>query len=174
MKSTAKLMTALALAGFASLAMAKSQDLGVLPSGGLVFSNSFTSAQSFVDTYQFGVVAANGATGGETDTYAGFFSRDVTIQSVALREFGSSTIKSIDYSPNSFTFTGLTAGTKYELVVSGTVGTGLWGTSGSYTGSISPISTSVASAAPEPAEMLLMAMGLAGVGVWVRRQKRAA
>lgn len=179
MKSTAKLMTAIVLAGAVSTAMAKNQDLGVLPTSGATFGNSFTSVQNFVDTYQFTLGGTgNGATGTETDTaWALSGTRDVQVSSIALRVFGSTVVPAgwSDSSASQFSFSGLTAGVKYELVVTGSVGvsTGLFGGSGSYTASISPVTSSVASAAPEPAEMLLMAMGLGGVGFWVRRQKRA-
>ncbi len=174
MKSTAKLITALALAGFATLGMAKSQDLGVLPTGGVSFGNSFTSQTSFTDTYQF-VVGGSSVTGTESDTSWAFLTRDVVVDSISLRVFGTSIIPSgwKDISANEFTFNGLTAGVKYELVVAGKTGSQFAGVGGNYSGTIMPVAASVASAAPEPAEMLLLAMGLGGVGVWVRRQKRA-
>jgi hypothetical protein len=174
MKSTAKLITALALTGFATLAMAKSQDLGVLPTGGVSFGNSFTSQTSFTDTYQF-VIGGTSVTGTESDTSWSFATRDVNVSSISLRQFGTSIIPSgwTDVDTNEFTFSGLMAGVKYELVVAGTAGSQLPGVGGKYAGTIMPVAASVASAAPEPAEMLLLAMGLGGVGVWVRRQKRA-
>jgi hypothetical protein len=180
MKLTAKLMTALTLTCSATMAMAlstsKSQDLGLLTSAGLSFGNSFNVAQTFTDYFQFTLGTGSGATGGETDTFAGILSRDVTVSSIQLREFGTSNYKlDTNAAISEFTFVGLTAGVKYELVVKGSAGTNLLGAIGTYDGTIKPVtsSTSVASAAPEPAELLLMAMGLGGAAFWVRRQKRA-
>jgi len=73
---------------------------------------------------------------------------------------------------NTFTFSGLTAGT-YSLAVNGHVTLGAGAADlASYSGQIS--TTAVASPAPEASDVAMTLMGLAGVGLLLRRRKQQA
>lgn len=163
---------AIALAALVSQAYAKTEDLGVLTSTGTTFGNSFTSNGGFTDYYTFSIGNPGSVTGTTSDTsYVLFFAKDVALSSLTLTNVTNSTsvVVGQDATPNSFTFSGLTAGS-YSLAVNGTVsGDWLLPTVGSYSGTIKAVS-SVASAAPEPADLALTFVGLAGVGLMVRRR----
>lgn len=162
---------AIALAAMVSQAYAKTQDLGLLTDTGTTFGNSFTSNGGFTDYYTFSIGNPGSVTGTTADTsYVLFFAKDVSLSSLVLTSGATSTVIGQDATPNSFTFSGLTAGS-YTLAVNGTVsGDWLLPTVGSYSGTIKAVSSSVASAAPEPADLALTFVGLAGVGLMVRRR----
>lgn len=160
---------ALALAAVVSHAEAKTENLGVLTSSGTTFGNSFTSNTSFTDYYTFTIASSGTVSGTTVDTsYILLFSKDVTLNSLTLTAAGSSTVLAQDLSADSFSFSGLAAG-DYQLAVNGSV-SGTLAASGSYSGTIKAVAAPVASAAPEPADVMLTAMGLAGVGFLVRRR----
>lgn len=145
---------------------AKTQDLGPISSSGTTFGNTFyADTSSFTDYYTFSIADAGTVSGGTVDTsYIVFFSKDVKLSGLTLTSGGSSSVVGQDASADSFTFSGLSAG-NYTLAVTGSV-SGLLALSGSYSGSIKAVS----SAAPEPADMALTLVGLAGVGYMVRRR----
>jgi MYXO-CTERM domain-containing protein len=180
--STRLASVAIALAAIGSHAMAATLppgDIGVLNSSGTTFGNTFYQAKpSFIDYYTFSI-ANNGTVSGTTTDASLWLSKDVSISSLVLT-YGTNVLTTIagvdsaiptDGSLNGFTFTGLTAGA-YTLAVNGAVSNG-FSLSASYSGTIKTAATStasVASAAPEPADMALTLMGLAGVGFMVRRR----
>lgn len=161
---------ALALATVVSSASAKTESLGTLTSTGSTFGNTFyTNVASFTDYYTFSIASAGDVTGTTVDTsYVLMFTKDVVLNSLTLTTGSSSTVLAQDNSANSFTFSGLSAG-DYKLAVNGSV-SGLFASYGSYSGTIKAQSTAVASAAPEPADLALTFVGLAGVGMLVRRR----
>lgn len=155
-------------------------DLGQLSSTPTNFGNTFNKSLDFSDVYTFSI-AGNGAVNGSTNdasTFSAFIDfRDVDITSLVLYKgttIDPSTVLNYDlYVPtyNTFTFNGLTAGT-YSLAVNGhvTLGFGPWDTA-SYSGQIS--TTAVASPAPEASDVAMTLVGLAGVGLMLRRRKQA-
>jgi len=180
----------LAASGVAMAAIdaSKTENWGTLTTAGKTFSHVFASSYfndvTFTDRYNFSVPASTTAvTGTESDTSASTlwsltFTQDVNVQSIQLYDNTTAS-----YVPDSvpgvsgFTFGNLSSTHSYSLLVSGIMYASLLGGGGQYNGSVSLVaggsSTPVASAAPEPAEMLLTALGLGGVAFWVRRQKRA-
>jgi MYXO-CTERM domain-containing protein len=171
--STRIASVALALAAVASQSQAATFALGTIDATGKTFGNSFSSdTSSFTDYYTFTIAAAGDVTGTTTDTnYSIFVSKDVVLSSLTLTTASSSTPLFVDTTANSFTFTGLTAG-DYKLAVKGSVSTPFLGIapSGSYSGTIKAVASSVASPAPEPADLALTLVGLAGVGMLARRR----
>lgn len=161
---------AFAVAAMASQVQAKTEDLGALTSTGATFGNTFFSNQaSFTDYYTFSIANPGTVSGTTVDTsYILFFTKDVVLNSLTLTAGGSSTVIAKDTTANSFTFSGLSAGS-YTMAVNGSV-SGLFAGYGSYSGTIKAVSSSVSSAAPEPADMALTLVGLAGVGYMVRRR----
>src|SRR3989344_3639312 len=113
------------------------------------------------------------------NTFSAFIDfRDVDITSLILYKgttVNPSTVMDYDlYVPaaNTFTFSGLTAGT-YSLAVNGNVSLGAGsGDLAKYSGQIS--TTAVASPAPEASDVAMTLMGLAGVGFMLRRRKQQA
>lgn len=164
------------LAVACSAAFAKTEDLGELNSSGTYFGNTFTSAQSFADVYTFSI-AADGDVHGATEDYsATVFFRDVNLTTLTLFSQPSGVLVFQEVSvPNTyeFTFGGLTAGS-YSLRVTGTVSKSMFGAmdSASYDGFIAT-TAAVASPAPEASDFAMAVMGLAGVGLLVRRRKQA-
>lgn len=161
----------------ASSALATTQDLGTVGTAGTSFSNTVTTNGNFVDYYTFKLAGAtNGATGGALDSAWSFFYEGIDITGVSLSA-GGVQIGTVDTSPASFTFSGLTSGVTYTLAVSGTVLPNpswfSWNLNGSYQGAIKATMTSVASPAPEGADFALTAMGLGGVAFWSRRRRAA-
>ncbi len=155
-------------------------NLGELSSTPTNFGNTFNKSVDFSDIYTFSIADA-GSVGGYTNdasTFRAFIDfRDVDITSLVLYQ-GSvvSPTKVLDYdlyvpTQNTFTFSGLTAGT-YSLAVNGqvTLGAGSWDTA-SYIGQIS--TTAVASPAPEASDVAMTLVGLAGVGLMLRRRKQS-
>jgi hypothetical protein len=171
--STRIASVALALVAVASQSQAATFSLGTIDATGKTFGNSFSSdTSSFTDYYTFTIAASGDVSGTTTDTnYSFFVSKDVALKSLTLTTASSSTALYVDTTANSFTFTGLVAG-DYKLAVQGSVSTPFLGIapSGSYSGTIKAVASSVASPAPEPADLALTLVGLAGVGVLVRRR----
>jgi hypothetical protein len=163
---------ALALAAVASQSQAANFSLGTLTSSGTTFGNTFYSdVASFTDYYTFTIANPGTVSGTTTDTsWMILISKDVTLNSLTLTSSTSAAILAQDSTPSSFTFAGLGAG-DYKLAVQGSV-SGLMAASGNYSGTIKAVAVTapVASAAPEPADLALTLVGLAGVGFLVRRR----
>ncbi|MBI2734741.1 MAG: FxDxF family PEP-CTERM protein [Aquabacterium sp.] len=161
---------ALTAVAMVSSAQAKTDSLGTLTSTGTTFGNTFyTNVTSFTDYYTFSIADPGTVSGTTVDTsYILFFTKDVVLDSLTLTAGGSSTVIQKDTSANSFTFSGLAAG-NYTMAVTGSV-SGLFSSYGSYSGTIKAVSSPVSSAAPEPADLALTLVGLAGVGYMVRRR----
>jgi len=166
-----------------SSALAINVNLGTLGATDTTFGNTFYKADaSFTDYYTFSI-GNPGTVTGTTNDGKGIlnaifsFDKDVTLTSLILGNTSFSALYGADLtiSPfgqtNTFGFNGLAAGT-YKLAVSGFVTPGD-NKSASYTGTIRT-TASVASPAPEPADLALTVMGLAGVGLMLRRSRKAA
>ena len=174
-------VASIVLVASASAQVTTTTNLGELSSTPTNFGNTFNRSMDFSDVYTF-TIANNGSVGGYTDdssTFRAFIDfRDVDITSLILYKgttASPTTVLDYDlYVPvyNTFTFSGLTAGT-YSLAVNGfvTLGAGSWDTA-SYFGQIS--TTAVASPAPEASDIAMTLVGLAGVGVLLRRRKQQA
>ena len=166
-------------------AAAGQDNLGLVGAQGTQFGNTFYSATSgFTDYYTFRIEAPGTVSGttidGAPSTASGSYSlsaKDVVLTSIILGNPGFSQYYGVDLSipkdgsTNTFNFASLAAGT-YKLAVTGYVSDGKAG-SASYSGVIRT-NASVASPAPEPADLALTLMGLAGVGFMLRKQRRAA
>lgn len=170
--------TALASSAFAQVVT--TTNLGTLSGTPTNFGNTFNKSLNFSDVYTFNI-AGSGEVGGYTDdgnTFRAFVDfRDVDITSLILYSgttISPSTVVNYNlYVPqyNTFTFSGLTAGT-YSLAVNGqvTLGAGLLDTA-SYKGQIS--TTAVAPPVPEASDVAMTLLGLAGVGFLLRRKQQA-
>lgn len=171
--STRFAAVALALSAMASAVHAKTENLGVLTSTGTTFGNTFYTNGTFTDYYTFSIGTAGDVSGTTADTsYVVMFQKDVSVDSLVLSSGSLANVLAKDTTANSFSFSGLTAGS-YTLTVNGTVsGLTVLGASGNYSGNIKAVASSVASAAPEPADLALTLVGLAGVGMLVRRRAR--
>ena len=161
---------ALAVSGSAMAAT----DLGVLDAGGSSFSKDFwrvfglgSKLGAFVDHYTFTLLGDALAEGG-TSVAMEWGSLELDLNSVSLSG-GSINGTLTDNTPASFSFSSLGAGT-YNLDISGYL-KNVGGPLGyaSYSGSIH----SVASPAPEPAALVMVLAGLAGVGLLARRGKHS-
>lgn len=167
-RSLVTCLLALAAAG----AQAKSVDLGVIDANGTEFGNAFYTNTSFTDYYSFSIADPGAVSGSIVDTsYVLFFTKDVVLKSLTLIDKISQKSLAIDYTANAFSFSGLTAGA-YTLAVSGTAN-GSLAYVGSYNGNIKAVAAAVAAPAPEVSDVVMTAMGLAGVA-WMVRRRRAA
>ncbi len=156
----------------ATSAFAAPTDLGVVTSTGTSFSKTISGTGAFIDYYTFSLApSSSGATGGVYDSQASFVYEGVDIQSLTLSVLGGSTVAPVDTTPDGFAFSGLTSGVTYQLAVSGTgvpvIG---YNFNGTYQGKIKAVA-SVASPAPEAADLALTALGLGGVAFWARRRR---
>lgn len=174
-----KFKFALALAAVATLtgapATAATFDLGALgPPGLVLFGNSFSNAQNFVDQYTF--TLSGPATGfGGTLAIDTSFKFNIDLSSVTLSGGGlASSI--VDVTPSSFNFNNLQAG-NYILAIAGDVtASGInfnFGQVG-YAGSLASIGTAGGgvAATPLPAAIWMMLFGLGGLGFMGYRKRR--
>ena len=156
-------------------------NLGELSATPTSFGNTFNKSVYFSDVYTFSI-AGTGAVNGYTDdsnTFRAFIDfRDVSISSLILYSGSTPSIATMVNADlfvpqyNTFTFSGLTAGT-YSLAVNGRVTLGAGSSDlAKYSGQIS--TTAVASPAPEASDVVMTMMGLAGVGLMLRRRKQQA
>ena len=164
-----KSVSALAIGTLLGLgqAHATTTDLGLLDTGVTYFGNYLDNGGTFTDYYTFTLGASSTVAGDLFEINIGKW-LNVDLSSVSVSGSGLSSALSDASPPNGFTFSGLQAG-QYTLTVAGLV-TGTAG--GLYLGAIEA-KQSVASPAPEPAEYALMALGLVGVSLLVRRAKSA-
>ncbi len=169
-------------------ASAGQDNLGLLGAEGTQFGNTFYATTSgFTDYYTFrigdaGSVSGTSRDGAPSGSSSGSYSvsgNDVVLTSIILGNAGFSQYYGVDLSIpkdgslNTFSFASLAAGT-YKLAVTGYVtGSESGRTSASYSGVIRT-NASVASPAPEPADLALTLMGLAGVGFMLRKHRPAA
>lgn len=151
-------------------------NLGVMgPPALRVIGNSFGSAQSFEDCYNF---TLNGPADsfGFTLEFDGSVRRNIDLTSVTLS--GGSLVHSIeDSSATTFSFSNLLAGV-YQFVIAGDVtgrdGGFLGGGMVGYAGAFSTVgSTAITTPVPEPKTYALLALGLIAVGSVVRRRNQA-
>ena len=167
-------------------AFAIEQNLGTVGKSGVEFGNFFKKATTgFTDYYTFTIGTAGTVFGTTTDVtpsksswkYDAEDAKDVVLTYLALGNTSFSKAYGRDLSiptngtTNSYDFGLLEAGT-YKLAVSGYVTRGD-SDGASYSGVIRT-SASVASPAPEPADLALTVMGLAGVGFMLRKHRSAA
>jgi hypothetical protein len=154
-------------------AAAASTNLGVLNPSGATFSQSFwrvfdhgSSFGEFLDHYTF-TLSQPASVSGATTTFD-WGSLGLTLNSVSLSGGTLGGATRIDASPSALSFNALGAG-MYTLSVSGELkkAPGFVGYA-YYTGSVK----SIASAAPEPESLALLAVGLAGVGLMAKRARR--
>ena len=171
--------TVLAASAFAQVTT--TTNLGELSSTPTSFGNTFNQSVYFTDVYTFSIAGAGDVNGWTKDAnvFRAFIDfRDVNISSLILYKgttISPTNVLNYDlYVPeyNTFTFSGLTAGT-YSLAVNGnvTLGAGL-NDLAKYSGQIS--TTAVASPAPEASDVAMTMMGLAAVGLMLRRRKQKA
>lgn len=181
---SAALAILVAVSGHAVAATTTSTtSLGGLVAGSTtIFGNSFDSAGTFSDYYTFSLGSSSGGAAGtlyDTDKVS-FFLKDVTLTSLTLTgsSFAGTQSAAIDSyydgivgNITGFSFSGLGAGT-YTLGVAGKVGDSWALLGGAYAGEIHAVAATspVASPAPEPADFAMALMGLAGVGMMVRRR----
>jgi hypothetical protein len=182
------LKVSLAAVAFAMVAPAFATNFDL---GNLTVASPVSQTQSFgalyfggfTDYYTFTIDNPSTVSGtvAETDGYAQvlFWNlklKDLDVTSLTLSKLGDSGFtKIVDGTPDTFSFATLTGGT-YKLQVDGNVQLALAsggsnppnGAVSSYT--ITASAASVASAAPEAADLVLTALGLAGVGFWARRR----
>jgi MYXO-CTERM domain-containing protein len=180
MRFTQNLLKSAALATLVSLATAAgaaTTNLGLLSAGDTKFGNTFYSSGTFTDYYTFTIGSSStGAAGTITDTDWSIFTRDVEVTKIVLSGGTLSSALTDSNADDGVSFTGLGAGT-YNMALTVSVGTGFL-TSGSYNGTIHAVASTtptapVASPAPEPADFAMALMGLAGVGLMVRRRRAA-
>lgn len=169
-------------------ASAGQDNLGLLSAGGTQFGNTFYATTSgFTDYYTFRIADAGSVSGTSSDgapsaSSSGFYAvwgKDVVLTSIILGNSSFSQYHGVDLSIpkdgalNTFSFASLAAGT-YKMAVTGYVtGSNFGRTTASYSGVIRT-NASVASPAPEPADLALTLMGLAGVGFMLRKRRPAA
>ena len=180
MKTSARtVIAALALAAGATNAFALSENLGTLNAAGTMFYDSFSGpvATSFTDSYSF-TIASNSSLIGAVDDMTISLGSQVTVSNLSIVSTGSTTTlagTAVSSTPGVYLFDlgSLGAGT-YTLKVSGTANVAAY-QAASYFGIIgAEASASVASPTPEPADFAMASLGLLGVGVWLRRSRRAA
>lgn len=188
----ATIALAAAVAAFAVPASADTFSLGNLSAVSPVSqTRSFNALYmgSFTDYYTFSVTTLSNVSGttSEQDGYINlgwtFKVKDLEVSSLTLSKKnagGTYSAITADASPEAFSFAAL-AGGDYRLTVSGSV-TPMFtyspsGTSNSavssYTLTASASTTTVAAPVPEASDLVMTALGLAGVGFWARRRRQA-
>jgi hypothetical protein len=166
-----RLMALAILTVFAAPSMAATFHLGSLgPPGSAALGNTFYSTGPFTDLYHFTINAGANVSGVaaefETSPLWNFLSADLS--SVSLGGGWS-----VDNTPNSFSFNGLSAGS-YILTVRGNVSTN-WGIAAlgtGYTGRLTATATAVPprNDVPEPATLALLGISMLGLGFAKRRK----
>jgi len=151
-------------------------NLGVMgPPAVRVIGNSFDSAQSFEDCYNF-TLDGPADSFGFTLEFDGSVRRNIDLTSITLSG-GSLTHSIEDTSATTFSFSNLLAGA-YQFVIMGDVigrdggflGGGLVGYAGGFA---TAGSTAIAAPVPEPKTYAMLALGLIAVGAVVRRRNQA-
>jgi hypothetical protein len=160
-----KMLAAAAMLATTGSAMALTWDLGTLSTKQTtVFGNGFLWGQSFTDVFTFNL-ADDGRSYGGTLELDFADKGGISLSSLSLS--GGSLVGSIfDFSPETFSFSNLLAGS-YSLTVSGKA-TG-YGPVG-YGGTIR--AQAVAAPVPEPETIAMMALGLGVMGFVARRRKQ--
>ncbi|MCW5667444.1 MAG: FxDxF family PEP-CTERM protein [Piscinibacter sp.] len=155
-----------AMAGLCAQPSSTVWDLG--PPGQVTFCNSFSSSGKFSDSYLFSVDSQASQTGWTT-TWDWSWTKDISLTRVSLTNTSTGAVL-YDTSPSDISFGSLAAGV-YRLGVQGSVSG--WG--GVWTGPVGYEATvrtaAVASPAPEPEALAMMALGLGFVGWQARRRK---
>jgi hypothetical protein len=167
------LVAALALmvagpAAMASLATCGSGSTTLSSGSTELFGNSFTSAQHFSDCFSFTLGSSADAFGGTLEFDPLSF-LNIDVKSISLTG-GSLLSTLVDYTPGTFSFDNLVAGT-YQLIVAGDV-TKSWGL-GLPVGYGGVLTTNaVVNPVPEPETYAMLLMGLGTVGWIARRRKK--
>ena len=143
---------------------------GLGPPDVALFGNSFSTAGSYVDCFQFTLNGAATSFGGVLEVDPLLNKLNLDIQSISLFSGNSVTALQTDMTPLMFSFGGLLGGVVYTLQVASTVGStaGLFNLDVGYAGTI----VTLASAAPEPSAYALAIAGLAVVGAGALRARR--